>query len=42
MELHNGTIELRSTAGAGTAATITFPPERAVVQPAMQESLPAA
>ncbi len=36
MELHQGTIELQSTVGAGTAATITFPPERAVVEPALK------
>ncbi len=42
MELHHGTIELQSTAGAGTAVTITFPPERAVVEPALTQSLPVA
>jgi len=42
MELHQGGIELQSTVGVGTAATITFPPERAVVEPALKESRPAA
>jgi signal transduction histidine kinase len=42
MELHHGTIELQSTVGAGTKVTITFPPERAVVEPALTQSLPAA
>jgi PAS domain S-box-containing protein len=42
MELHHGAIELQSTVGAGTAVTITFPPERVVVEPALTESLPAA
>jgi PAS domain S-box-containing protein len=42
MELHHGTIELQSTAGAGTAVTITFPPERAAVEAALTQSLPAA
>ncbi len=42
MELHHGTIELQSTAGAGTAVTITFPPERAVVEAALTQSLPVA
>jgi PAS domain S-box-containing protein len=30
MELHGGSLELRSVAGVGTEATATFPPERAV------------
>jgi signal transduction histidine kinase len=42
MELHQGRIELQSTVGIGTAATITFPPARAVVEPALKESRPAA
>jgi PAS domain S-box-containing protein len=42
MELHHGTIELHSTVGAGTAATITYPPERAVVEPALKQSRTAA
>jgi signal transduction histidine kinase len=42
MELHHGTIELQSTVGAGTKVTITFPPERAVIEPAVKQSLPAA
>ena len=42
MELHGGSIELQSTVGRGTAATITFPPERAVLEPALKQSLPAA
>jgi len=42
MELHHGTIELQSAVGAGTKVTITFPPERAVIEPAVKQSLPAA
>jgi signal transduction histidine kinase len=30
MELHGGTLELRSRVGAGTEATATFPPDRVV------------
>ena len=42
MELHGGTIELQSTLGRGTKAIITFPPERAVLEPALTRSEPAA
>jgi signal transduction histidine kinase len=42
MELHHGAIELQSKVGTGTAVTITFPPERVVVEPALTQSLPAA
>jgi len=42
MELHRGTIELQSTVGGGTKVTITFPPDRAVVEPTLTQSLPAA
>ncbi|MBV9965834.1 MAG: PAS domain S-box protein [Alphaproteobacteria bacterium] len=42
MELHGGSIELQSVVGRGTAVTITFPPERAVLEPALKQSLPAA
>ena len=42
MELHGGTIELQSTVGRGTAATITFPPERAILEPRPKRSRPAA
>ena len=41
MELHRGTIELQSTLGRGTRATITFPPERAVLEPALTRPQPA-
>ena len=30
MELHGGSLELRSVVGVGTEATAIFPPERAV------------
>jgi signal transduction histidine kinase len=30
MELHEGTIELKSTPGSGTEVTVVFPPERMV------------
>ena len=42
MELHQGTLELQSALGAGTEATVMFPPERAVVQTELKVSLPAA
>jgi len=41
MELHRGTIELQSTLGRGTRATITFPPDRAVLEPALTRPQPA-
>jgi PAS domain S-box-containing protein len=42
MELHQGTLGLRSTLGLGTEATVTFPPERAVVEADLKTALPAA
>src|SRR5438874_2141142 len=42
MELHRGTIELQGTLGRGTRATITFPPDRAVLEPALTRPQPAA
>jgi signal transduction histidine kinase len=41
MELHRGTIELQSTLGRGTRATIIFPPDRAVLEPALTRPQPA-
>jgi PAS domain S-box-containing protein len=41
MELHRGTIELQSAMGVGTKATITFPPDRAVLEPAVKRAQPA-
>jgi signal transduction histidine kinase len=32
MEVHGGTLTLSSTIGAGTEATVTFPPERAILR----------
>jgi PAS domain S-box-containing protein len=42
MQLHGGTIALQSTLGHGTKATITFPPERAILEPALGPPQPAA
>ena len=42
MQLHGGTIALQSTLGHGTTATITFPPERAILEPALVPPQPAA
>jgi signal transduction histidine kinase len=42
MQLHGGTIALQSTLGHGTNATITFPPERAILEPALVPPQPAA
>jgi hypothetical protein len=39
--LHRGTIELQSAMGVGTKATITFPPDRAVLEPAVKRTQPA-
>jgi signal transduction histidine kinase len=41
MQLHGGTIALQSTLGHGTKATITFPPERAILEPALGPPQPA-
>jgi signal transduction histidine kinase len=42
MELHGGSLELRSVLGAGTEATATFPPERAVRAPSSASARSAA
>ena len=42
MELHGGTLELRSEVGAGTQVSITFPADRAVDNPTAQTSRSAA
>jgi signal transduction histidine kinase len=42
MELHGGTIELQSALGRGTKAIITFPSERAILEPALEPPQPAA
>jgi len=42
MELHGGTLALTSKLGAGTQASVTFPPERAVFDPLAAQSLNAA
>jgi signal transduction histidine kinase len=33
MEMHGGRMRLKSTLGAGTAVTVVFPPERAILDP---------
>ena len=33
MEMHGGSLRLKSTLGAGTAVTVVFPPDRAVIEP---------
>ncbi|HEX3953691.1 MAG TPA: ATP-binding protein [Stellaceae bacterium] len=33
MELHGGNLDLRSEVGVGTEATVTFPPQRATIDP---------
>jgi signal transduction histidine kinase len=33
MEMHGGRLRLHSTLGAGTAVTVVFPPERAILDP---------
>jgi signal transduction histidine kinase len=42
MEAHGGTFELTSTPGAGTGATITFPPQRLISPATFQPLRPAA
>ena len=42
MELHQGTLSLESRIGVGTAATVTFPPERAVAAADTKAALPTA
>jgi ammonium transporter, Amt family len=42
MELHGGTFELSSVLGAGTRASVTFPPERTVERSPPVLALPAA
>jgi signal transduction histidine kinase len=33
MELHEGKLELHSEVGVGTKVSVTFPPQRAVIDP---------
>jgi PAS domain S-box-containing protein len=42
MEVHGGALELRSVVGAGTEASVTFPPERAIVGDSQLQALSAA
>ena len=42
MELHGGTVELRSEVGAGTRVSVTFPPERSVFRASSRNSRSAA
>ena len=42
MELHHGTLALRSIVGAGTEASVSFPPERAAAGSDLRASQPAA
>jgi len=35
MEMHGGRMRLKSTLGAGTAVTVVFPPERAILDPGL-------
>jgi PAS domain S-box-containing protein len=42
MELHQGTLGLRSILGAGTEATVIFPPERAIIQAELKAAKTAA
>jgi PAS domain S-box-containing protein len=41
VELHGGVLDLQSRHGAGTTATIIFPPERVVAKPALPITEPA-
>jgi signal transduction histidine kinase len=42
MELHGGSLELKSEVGVGTRVSVTFPPPRAVCDPAADKSRNAA
>ncbi len=42
VELHGGTLELHSEVGVGTRVRVTFPPDRAVLNPAAEKSRNAA
>jgi signal transduction histidine kinase len=42
MEMHGGRLRLHSTFGAGTAVTVVFPPERAILDPVSVLPLSAA
>ena len=35
MEMHGGRLRLKSTLGSGTAVTVVFPPERAILEPGL-------
>src|SRR5579863_2497098 len=42
MEMHGGRLRLKSTLGSGTAVTVVFPPERAVLDPGVEVPRSAA
>jgi signal transduction histidine kinase len=42
MEMHGGRMRLKSTLGAGTAVTVVFPPERAILDPVVDRPRSAA
>ena len=42
MEMHGGSLRLKSTLGAGTAVTVVFPPDRALLEPVVDLPLSAA
>jgi signal transduction histidine kinase len=42
MEMHGGSLRLKSTLGAGTAVTVVFPPDRAVIEPVVDVPRSAA
>src|SRR4029077_2605797 len=42
MEMHGGSVRLRSTLGAGTAVTGVFPPDRARIEPVVDVPRSAA
>jgi signal transduction histidine kinase len=42
MEMHGGSLRLKSTLGAGTAVTVVFPPDRAIIEPVVDVPRSAA